>query len=96
MPTIIALDVSLSMRRLVVGTVGADGSQPEQLTRHNLAVQGINALIDYLQGNSKLEFVALVKKRIHYQFFVFVIISFQLYRNSFFFLNRSYSPLSTK
>ncbi|XP_012262128.1 integrator complex subunit 14 [Athalia rosae] len=62
MPTVIALDVSLSMRRPVVGSVGANDSslQGEQLTRHHLAVQGINALIDYLQVNSKLEFVALV------------------------------------
>ncbi|XP_015512843.1 integrator complex subunit 14 [Neodiprion pinetum] len=60
MPTVIALDVSLSMRRPVVGSVTPDGTQSEQLTRHHLAIAGINALIDYLQVNSKLEFVALV------------------------------------
>lgn len=60
MPTVIALDVSLSMRR-VVSTSGAnDYVQNEQLTRHHLAVHGINALLHYLQVNSKLEFVALV------------------------------------
>lgn len=61
MPTVIALDVSLSMRRPVTGFGGNDASQGEQLTRHNLAVQGINLLLNYLQINSKLEFVSLVK-----------------------------------
>lgn len=61
MPTVIALDVSLSMRRPVVGS-DQNASQVDQVTRHHLAVQGINALIDYLQVNSKLEFVALVRK----------------------------------
>ncbi|XP_012277266.1 integrator complex subunit 14 [Orussus abietinus] len=60
MPTVIALDVSLSMRRPVQGNISADNSQNEQLTRHHLAVQGINALLYYLQVNSKLEFVSLV------------------------------------
>lgn len=62
MPTVIALDVSLSMRRPVtVGSVGSsDNSQSEQLTRHHLAIHGINALLHYLQTNSKLEFVSLV------------------------------------
>ncbi|KAG8039195.1 hypothetical protein G9C98_003502 [Cotesia typhae] len=59
MPTVIALDVSLSMRRPVIST-GIDASQNEQLTRHHLAVQGINTLLNYLQVNSKLEFVSLV------------------------------------
>ncbi|XP_015603703.1 integrator complex subunit 14 [Cephus cinctus] len=60
MPTVIALDVSLSMRRPVLGVLGTDSVQTEQLTRHHLAVQGINALLHYLQTNSKLEFVSLV------------------------------------
>ncbi|XP_035733995.1 integrator complex subunit 14-like [Vespa mandarinia] len=62
MPTVIALDVSLSMRRPVtIGSTGnSDNSQSEQLTRHHLAIHGINALLHYLQTNSKLEFVSLV------------------------------------
>lgn len=60
MPTVIALDVSLSMRRPVSGSGSGEGNQSEQLTRHLLAVHGINALLHYLQANSKLEFVALV------------------------------------
>lgn len=59
MPTVIALDVSLSMRRLVNNGTH-DNVQSEQLTRHHLAVLGINALLHYLQVNSKLEFVSLV------------------------------------
>lgn len=59
MPTVIALDVSLSMRRVVPN---AYGSQTEPLTRHNLAVLGINTLLNYLQANCKLEFVSLVNK----------------------------------
>lgn len=60
MPTVIALDVSLSMRRPILGNVSGENNQNEQLTRHHLAVHGINALLHYLQTNSKLEFVALV------------------------------------
>lgn len=60
MPTVIALDVSLSMRRPVLGGGSSENNQTEQITRHHLAVHGINALLHYLQVNSKLEFVALV------------------------------------
>ncbi|XP_051166296.1 integrator complex subunit 14 [Leptopilina boulardi] len=60
MPTMIALDVSLSMRRPVPGASSTDTLPSEQLTRHHLAVQGINVLLDYLQTNCKLEFVSLV------------------------------------
>lgn len=60
MPTVIALDVSLSMRRPASGSLIGEANQNEQLTRHHLAVHGINALLHYLQANSKLEFVALV------------------------------------
>ena len=61
MPTVIALDVSLSMRRSVPGLVATDGVQGDLLTRHHLAVHGINLLLNYLQTNSKLEFVSLVR-----------------------------------
>jgi hypothetical protein len=60
MPTVIALDVSLSMQRPVVGTNIGEGLQTEQLTRHHLAIQGINTILQYLQSHSKLEFVSLV------------------------------------
>jgi hypothetical protein len=58
MPTVIALDVSLSMTRYVP-------NQPndESLTYHQLAVQGINNLLDYLSKNAKLEFVSLVRPK---------------------------------
>jgi len=61
MPTVIALDVSLSMRRPVLTNGTNDNLQNEPLTRHYLAVHGINALLHYLQVNSKLEFVSLVR-----------------------------------
>lgn len=60
MPTVIALDVSLSMRRPVLTNGPNDNLQNEPLTRHHLAVHGINALLHYLQVNSKLEFVSLI------------------------------------
>uniref|UniRef100_A0A336M856 CSON011847 protein n=1 Tax=Culicoides sonorensis TaxID=179676 RepID=A0A336M856_CULSO len=51
MPTVIALDVSLSMTRAVPGN--------SQQTYHSLAVIGINCFLNYLQENSKLEQVSL-------------------------------------
>ena len=54
MPTVILLDVSLSMTRPVPL---ADGSIT---TRKQLAISGINAFLDYLSVHSKLEFIALV------------------------------------
>ncbi|XP_011498230.1 PREDICTED: von Willebrand factor A domain-containing protein 9 [Ceratosolen solmsi marchali] len=60
MPTVLALDVSLSMRRPVVGANVGEGLQAEQLTRHHLAIQGISTILHYLQSHSKLEFVALI------------------------------------
>ncbi|XP_011144333.1 integrator complex subunit 14 isoform X2 [Harpegnathos saltator] len=60
MPTVIALDVSLSMRRIVLSNGMNDGLPTEQSTRHHLAIHGISALLHYLQVNSKLEFVSLI------------------------------------
>lgn len=57
MPTVIALDVSLSMTREVPA---ANNSNEEGLTYHQLAVQGINEFLSYLSKHSKLEFVCLV------------------------------------
>lgn len=56
MPTVILLDVSLSMSQQFI--------QPENsniiLTRLQLAIQGINTFLDNLAIYSKLEFVTLV------------------------------------
>ena len=62
MPTVIALDVSLSMRRTTLSGNNSDGLQNETLTRHHLAISGIHTLLQYLQANCKLEFVSLVRK----------------------------------
>lgn len=56
MPTIILLDVSLSMTRPVHL---ADGGET---TRKQLAILGINAFLDHLSIHSKLEFISLVSK----------------------------------
>jgi len=55
MPTVIVIDVSLSMTRPVIL---ADTG--ETYSCHQLAVCGINVLLDYLAVHSKLEFVSLV------------------------------------
>lgn len=60
MPTIIALDISLSMTRFVPGA-----SNQDSLTYHQLAVQGINQFLNYLSKNSKLEYISLVSKVLH-------------------------------
>ncbi|KAK6179916.1 hypothetical protein SNE40_012164 [Patella caerulea] len=54
MPTVIALDVSLSMSRLVK----TEGS--EEYDKRHLAIHGINTLLDQINAHSKLEFVSLV------------------------------------
>ncbi|XP_060536568.1 integrator complex subunit 14 [Cylas formicarius] len=54
MPTVILLDVSLSMTRPVQL---ADGTET---TRKNLAIAGISAFLDNLSVHSKLEFIALM------------------------------------
>lgn len=58
MPTIIALDVSLSMTRAV--PVATNGTNDENITFSQLANQGINEFLNYLLKNSKLEHVSLV------------------------------------
>uniref|UniRef100_A0A1I8PBR1 Integrator complex subunit 14 n=1 Tax=Stomoxys calcitrans TaxID=35570 RepID=A0A1I8PBR1_STOCA len=55
MPTIIALDVSLSMIRTIPGR-----SEENAITYHQLAVKGISQLLEYLSNLSKLEYVALL------------------------------------
>ena len=53
MPTVIALDMSLSMLRNVRCGSG-------MLSYHQMAVHLINEFLDYLAVNAKLEYVSLV------------------------------------
>ena len=55
MPTIILLDVSLSMSRVV-----QTGDPVEEMTRRQIAISGINTFLDYLTVNCKMEFISLV------------------------------------
>lgn len=55
MPTVLALDVSLSMSRPVQMADCA-----EEYQRRNLAIHGIETLVDYMTQNCKLEFTSLV------------------------------------
>lgn len=54
MPTVILLDVSLSMTKPIQLADGAEA------TKKSLAVLGINAFLDQLSVHSKLEFIAMV------------------------------------
>ncbi|KAL1463748.1 hypothetical protein WDU94_015473 [Cyamophila willieti] len=54
MPTVIALDVSLSMARQLTSP-----ELPEPFTYLQLAIHGIHSLLDYFGSFAKLEFVAL-------------------------------------
>lgn len=56
MPTLIALDVSLSMAYRV-----SDIETGEKFSRLQLAIHAINTLLDYLALHSKLEYVAVVR-----------------------------------
>lgn len=58
MPTVILLDVSLSMTRPVQLSDGTE------TTRKQLAEIGINAFLDQLSIHSKLEFISLVSKNL--------------------------------
>lgn len=61
MPTIIAVDVSLSMTRPVpVAGAATGGTGDEALTYHQLAIQAVNGILDYLAKHSRLEFVSLI------------------------------------
>lgn len=55
MPTVIVIDVSLSMTRPVPVP-----DSVETYSKLNLALHGVNTLLDYLAVHSKLEFVALI------------------------------------
>ncbi|XP_055839546.1 integrator complex subunit 14-like [Episyrphus balteatus] len=55
MPTIIALDVSLSMQRYIPGR-----ADDNAISYYQLAIKGINQFLEHLANNSKLEFVSYV------------------------------------
>jgi len=59
MPTVLLLDVSLSMNRTLPGAAASSPVLDTNTYRH-LAIRGINCMLDYLAGNNKLEFVSLV------------------------------------
>lgn len=54
MPTVVLMDVSLSMTR----PVSLDGI--EEFQRKNLAVHGLNMLFEHMASNYRLEFTALM------------------------------------
>ncbi|XP_054167101.1 integrator complex subunit 14-like [Oppia nitens] len=58
MPTIILLDVSLSMCRMVPLNDNNNDNQMTQLK--SLAIHGLNALLDYESQNARLEFTSLM------------------------------------
>jgi len=60
MPTVLLLDVSLSMSRTVPGAV-VSSPVADTNTYRSLAVHGINSMLDYLAANNKLEFISLVQ-----------------------------------
>ena len=67
MPTLLLLDVSLSMSRPVPGAGGGgggggDNEEGGMIQIRQLAVHAINTLLDYFTQHSKLEFVSLVGK----------------------------------
>ena len=55
MPTVILMDVSLSMSRPV-----PTPDTTETHTRHTIATVAVNTFLDYLSVHAKLEYVALV------------------------------------
>lgn len=69
MPTVILLDVSLSMTRPVQLSDGTE------TTRKQLAVHGINAFLDHLSVHSKLEFISLVSNHFLIKILKFEILS---------------------
>lgn len=60
MPTIILLDVSLSM--IKPAFLPSDGTTigDDEITRRDLAQTGLNHLFDYIAAHDKMEFTALV------------------------------------
>lgn len=61
MPTVIVLDVSLSMCRPIPGTLShPDLPEDDIPTRRTLAIEVINQFLDHISTHCKLEFVTLV------------------------------------
>ena len=58
MPTVVLLDVSLSMTKPVSAPI--PDSNVEETTRRHLAQIGLSHLFDYIALNDKLEFTAFV------------------------------------
>lgn len=56
MPTVVLLDVSLSMMRNVQGSDHHDSN----INKRHLAIRGLYSFFDYLSENCKLEFTALI------------------------------------
>ncbi len=59
MPTVILLDVSLSMTQPVSSTDESISSS-EPITKRQLAEAGLTTLLDFIAANDKLEFTTLV------------------------------------
>lgn len=66
MPTIIAVDTSLSMLRPVtsmgMSCFDTDISDDDILTKKTLALEVINRFMDHIHAHCKLEFVSLVSE----------------------------------
>lgn len=60
MPTVIALDVSLSMCRLATTSSNSSDKQGDAPSKHKLAVAAINQFLDHISAHCKLEFLSLV------------------------------------
>lgn len=58
MPTVVLMDVSLSMTRPVV--LDGSSSSSEEFQRKNLAVHGLNMLFEHMASSYRLEFTALM------------------------------------
>ena len=64
MPTVIALDVSLSMCRPITASFSRDTPEDEIPTRKKLAVQAVHQFLDHLSAHCKLEYVAMVSSNL--------------------------------
>lgn len=72
MPTVLLLDVSLSMCQPVFEDLGIVKSKPleengDVILRKNLSVMGCNQILDHFSQYCKLEFTALVSRMITFK-----------------------------
>ena len=56
MPTVVLLDVSLSMMKNIQGI----DQQESSINKRHLAIRGLYSFFDYLSENCRLEFTALI------------------------------------